>query len=88
MKKLSIVQFHDFMRGKFTRLILEAYRSHQILREADLQSFAWYEIRRFLARSEEAKGKFRVLNKPFLKECKKNVPRSGGIQKKEALGFD
>jgi len=71
MAKLSIVQFHHFMRGKFTESVHRAYESHQILCEADLQSFAWHEIRKFLSKNGEASGKFRILNKPFLRECKK-----------------
>jgi hypothetical protein len=70
MTKLSIVQFHRFMRGAFGESIRWAYRTHQIFCEADLQSFAWDKIRRFLTKNEEAPGKFRVLNKPFLRDCK------------------
>jgi hypothetical protein len=70
MRKLSIIQFHRFMRGDFARSIRSAYQSHKIFCEADLQAFAWYEIRKFLRRNEEIKGKFRVLNKPFLRDCK------------------
>jgi hypothetical protein len=70
MAKLSIVQFHRFMRGNFAESIRMAYRTHQMFCEADLQSFAWYEIRLFLKNNEEAPGKFRVLNKPFLRQSK------------------
>jgi len=70
MEKLSIVQFHRFMRGNFAESIRKAYRTHEIFCEADLQSFAWHKIRLFLANNEEAPGKFRVLNKPFLREAK------------------
>jgi hypothetical protein len=68
--KLSIVRFHEFMRNGFRDSIRAAYKSHKIFCEADLQSFAWFEIREFLRRNEETKGKFRILNKPFLRDCK------------------
>jgi hypothetical protein len=74
MRRLSIKDFHNFMRGPFAKSIERAYKSHHIFCEADLQSVAWYEISRFLRRHEEAKGKFRVLNKPFLRDCKKTFP--------------
>jgi hypothetical protein len=70
MAKLTLAQFHTFMRGSFRDSIRSAYKSHRIFCEADLQAFAWYEIRQFLRRNEETKGKFRVLNKPFLRDCK------------------
>jgi hypothetical protein len=70
MAKLSIVKFHSFMRGSFRDSIRSAYKSHKIFCEADLQSIAWYKIRQFLRRNEEKKGKFRILNKPFLRDCK------------------
>jgi hypothetical protein len=70
MTKLGIVQFHRFMRGAIADSIRRAYRTHQIFCEADLQSFAWDKIRCFLKNNEEAPSKFRVLNKPFLRDCK------------------
>ena len=69
MNKLSIKEFHRFMRGPFVTSIRKAFKSHQIFCEADLQSFAWRKIKNFLERHEEAKRKFRVLNKPFLRDC-------------------
>jgi hypothetical protein len=74
MAKLSIAQFHNFMRNSFRDSILRAYKSHKIFCEADLQSLAWLEIRQFLRRNEEATGKFRVLNKPFLRDCNNTYP--------------
>jgi hypothetical protein len=74
MRRLSIKDFHNFMRGSFAKSIGRAYKSHHIFCEADLQSLAWYEISRFLQQHEEANGKFRVLNKPFLRDCKKTFP--------------
>ena len=70
MTKLSIKQFHRFMRGKFRQSIERAFTSHQIFCEADLQSVAWRKIKLFLEQHEESSGKFRVLNKPFLRDCK------------------
>lgn len=70
MPKLTVHQFHDFMRGDFRKSIERAYKAHKIFCEADLQSFAWYKIRQFLRRNEERKNKFRILNKPFLRDCK------------------
>jgi type I site-specific restriction endonuclease len=70
MAKLGVRQFHRFMRGSFSESIRKAYESHQIFCEADLQSYAWHAITQFLRRNEEERGKFRVLNKPFLRECK------------------
>ncbi|HEY1264767.1 MAG TPA: hypothetical protein VGF06_14665 [Terriglobales bacterium] len=64
--KLGINQFHRFMRGEFAKAIEKAYKSLQIFCEADLQSYAWHTIKEFLEGHEEAPGKFRVLNKPFL----------------------
>ena len=69
MKKLSIKEFHQFMRGSFLRSIEKASKSHHIFCEADLQSFAWRRIKSFLERHEEVPGKFRVLNKMFLRNC-------------------
>jgi hypothetical protein len=69
VSKLSIKDFHRFMRGPFVASIKRAFKSHQIFCEADLQSFAWRKIKNFLERHEEAKRKFRVLNKPFLRDC-------------------
>lgn len=68
MKKLSIKEFHSFMRGTFKVSIERAYRNHRIFCEADLQSIAWHKIQIFLERHEETKDKFRVLNKPYLKD--------------------
>ena len=65
MSELGVDQFHRFMRGKFADAIRKRYKSHEILCEADLQSFAWLEIRRFLRRNEERPNTFRILNKPF-----------------------
>ena len=76
MDKLSIVHFHHFMRNDFVKCIHRAYESHQILCEADLQSFAWHKIRMFVVENEELPQKFRVLNKPFLRECKQYPDRS------------
>ena len=69
MKKLSIKDFHRFMRGPFATSIEKAYKSHNIFCEADLQAFAWRKIKSFLRTTEEAPDKFRVLNKPFLRDC-------------------
>jgi|SRR5580698_8374726 hypothetical protein len=74
MSKLGVRQFHKFMRGPFRESIRRAYRSHRIFCEADLQSYAWHAIRRFLRRNEEAPGKFRVLNKPFMRACQGTYP--------------
>jgi len=68
--KLSIKEFHQFMRGPFVVSIERAFRMHQIFCEADLQSFAWRKIKSFLEKHEETTGKFRVLNKPFLRDCR------------------
>ncbi|MFZ0760666.1 MAG: hypothetical protein WAM69_11995 [Candidatus Sulfotelmatobacter sp.] len=68
MSDLSAAQFRRFMRGDFTDSIRRAYKSHQILCEADLQSFAWYRIKQFLKRAGGSRGEFRVLNKPFLRK--------------------
>jgi hypothetical protein len=70
MKKLSIKDFHRFMRGAFANSIEHAFKQHHIFCEADLQSFAWQKIKSFLEKHEETKGKFRVLNKPFLRDCR------------------
>jgi hypothetical protein len=70
MAKLGVRQFHKFMRGSFAKSIRRAYKSHQIFCEADLQSYAWHTIAQFLKKNEEEQGKFRVLNKPFLRDCK------------------
>jgi hypothetical protein len=70
VKKLSIKEFHRFMRGPFAIYIDKAYKSHKIFCEADLQSFAWRKIKSFLEAKEESPGKFRVLNKPFLRDCR------------------
>ncbi len=70
MSDLSAAQFRRFMRGPFSDSIRKAYKSHQILCEADLQSFAWYRIRQFLKKVGGSRGKFRVLNKPFLRKSK------------------
>ncbi len=70
MSDLSAAQFRSFMRGPFSDSIRKAYKSHQILCEADLQSFAWYRIRQFLKKVGGSRGKFRVLNKPFLRKSK------------------
>jgi hypothetical protein len=74
MPKLGVRQFHAYMRGTFAKSIYRAYKSHQIFCEADLQSHAWHAIRRFLRRNEESPGKFRVLNKPFLRDCNHTYP--------------
>lgn len=68
-QRLSIKDFHRFMRGPFENHIRKAFKSHHIFCEADLQSFAWRRIKLFLEKHEERKGKFRVLNKPFLRDC-------------------
>ena len=70
MEKLSIKDFDRFMRGPFRDRVEKAFEKHQIFCEADLQSFAWRWIKSFLERHEERRGKFRVLNKPFLRDCK------------------
>jgi hypothetical protein len=57
------------MRGPFAGSIERAFRKYHIFCEADLQSFAWRKIKSFLQKHEEATGKFRVLNKPFLRDC-------------------
>ena len=67
MSELGVDQFHRFMRGKFADAIRKRYKSHEILCEADLQSFAWLEIRRFLRRNEERPNTFRILNKPVFR---------------------
>ena len=67
--KLSIKDFHRFMRGSFRNHIGNAYKSHHIFCEADLQSFAWRKIKLFLKNHEEDLGKYRVLNKPYLRDC-------------------
>jgi len=67
MKKLGITKFHDFMRGQFAKSIEKTYMSYHIFCEADLQSYAWQEITNFVRRNEEKRGKFRVLNQPFLR---------------------
>ena len=69
MKRLSIKDFHRFMRGGFAKSIKKAFVEHQIFCEADLQSFAWRKIKNFLERHEEVPGRFRLLNKPFLRDC-------------------
>ena len=69
MEKLSIKEFHSFMQGPFAKSIERAFKSHHIFCEADLQAFAWRKIKNFLRRHEEKQGKFRVLNKPYLREC-------------------
>jgi len=74
MAKLGVRQFHKFMRGSFAKSIGRAYKSHQIFCEADLQSYAWHVIAQFLKKNEEEQGKFRVLNKPFLRDCNKTYP--------------
>jgi hypothetical protein len=74
MKKLSIKDFHRFIRGPFKDSVYRAFRSHHIFCEADLQSFAWQKVRNFLEKHEEKPGKFRVLNKPFLRECSGTYP--------------
>src|ERR1035438_3740308 len=58
------------MRGPFVVSIEHAFRMHHIFCEADLQSFAWRKIKSFLEKHEETTGKFRVLNKPFLRDCR------------------
>ena len=70
MEKLSIREFHRFMQGSFAASIERAFRMHHIFCEADLQSFAWRKIMSFLEAHEETSGKFRVLNKPFLRDCR------------------
>jgi hypothetical protein len=70
MDKLSIKEFHRFMRGPFVVSIERAFRMHDIFCEADLQSFAWREVKAFLEKHEETTGKFRVLNKPYLRDCR------------------
>jgi len=57
------------MKGPFAIYIAKAYKSHNIFCEADLQSFAWRKIKSFLEANAESPGKFRVLNKPFLRDC-------------------
>lgn len=57
------------MKGPFVIHIRRAFKSHHIFCEADLQSFAWRKIKLFLKKHEEASGKFRVLNKPYLRNC-------------------
>jgi|ERR1700685_1291407 hypothetical protein len=69
MNRLSIKEFDAFMKGPFKRSMERAFRSHQIFCEADLQSFAWRKIKNFLAKHEESPRKFRVLNKPYLRNC-------------------
>ena len=70
MNKLSIKDFHRFMRGPFADSIERAFEKHHIFCKADLQSFAWREIKSFLEKHEETAGKFRVINKPFLRDCR------------------
>jgi hypothetical protein len=74
MDKLSIKDFHRFMRGPFAVSMERAFKSHHIFCEADLQSFAWRKIKNYLQKHEENKGKFRVLNKPFLRDCNGTYP--------------
>lgn len=69
MYKLSIKEFDAFIKGPFKKSMERAFRSHQIFCEADLQSFAWRKIKNFLVKHEETPRKFRVLNKPYLKDC-------------------
>jgi hypothetical protein len=69
MDKLSIKEFDAFMKGPFRKSMERAFISYQVFCEADLQSFAWRKIKNFLAKREEEPRKFRVLNKPFLKDC-------------------
>jgi hypothetical protein len=70
VNKLSIKEFHSFMRGAFADSIELAFKKHYIFCEADLQSFAWRKIKSFLEKHEETTGKFRVLNKPFLRDSR------------------
>ena len=74
MDKLSIKEFDAFMKGPFRRSMLRAFRTHQIFCEADLQSFAWRKIKNYLAKHGEEPRKFRVLNKPFLKDSARTYP--------------
>jgi hypothetical protein len=74
MDRLSIKEFDAFMKGPFRRSMLRAFRTHQIFCEADLQSFAWRKIKNFLAKREEEPRKFRVLNKPFLRDSARTYP--------------
>ena len=57
------------MRGPFAASMERAFKSHHIFCEADFQSFAWRKIKSFLEKHEETPEKFRVLNKPFLRDC-------------------
>jgi hypothetical protein len=74
MDKLSIKDFHHFMRGPFAVSMSRAYKQYHIFCEADLQSFAWRKIKNFLERHEEKVGKFRVLNKPYLRDSGGTYP--------------
>jgi hypothetical protein len=74
MKKLSIKDFHSFMRGEFRACLRTAFKSHQIFCEADLQSFAWWRVKTFLEKHEESHYKFRVLNKPYLRGASGTYP--------------
>ena len=54
-------EFHDFMKGTFSKVIKRKQDAGEIRTEADLQAYSWLLVRRFLSRANPKAG-FRVFN--------------------------
>lgn len=68
MQKLGIKAFDHFLRNELRVEVLEKYWDFNILSEADLQSVVWQLICSFLSRFDTDGRRFKVLNRPYLKE--------------------
>lgn len=70
MKKLGIKEIHKFISVDLKSKILEKYKNYEIVSEADLQSHVWQILTKYFADNEEKPGRYKVLNKPYLKEVR------------------
>ena len=68
--KPGLKDLHEFLTGEFAKAIRELYENFRILSEADLQAVAWSLLDGYLKTNDPTRKRFRVLNKPYLKDLR------------------
>ncbi|MGA3015190.1 MAG: hypothetical protein ABSD71_14275 [Bacteroidales bacterium] len=68
MKPYRITEFEHYLKEHLCPIVLERYKTFQILSEADLQSHVWQILFDYFSNDVKTKNMVRVLNKPFLKK--------------------
>lgn len=67
--KPGLKDLHAYITGTFARVLREKYERFEILSEADLQALSWSLLQSFF-QENDPKRRFRVLNKPYLKDLR------------------